>query len=299
MLLLVALGFIQLLPVIGKDSNENASKKDDTDKGILTSNPFLDATHFWPLEVLRSGIFSMDFVTGHSAIVLQGGELVKDEKFQEVISTEKKGSYIIAGDFKETCFSNPDSCIMGGMTISFWLKLNDTNINKTQDAYIISSGGQSKKSRGFAFLYFHGRYVACLSTRRAQWKMYVPKIEPNIWNNIVFVWKKGETLSYYLNGSFVEETYSKPAYRPSVNYTILTIGRPNNAINVEFMYPLRMCALALWDRPLKKDQIEKAYDNIKKFHEQPDLKKKRRSKIIKEFASKRRLNKIRRHVIHL
>ena len=42
----------------------------------------------------------MDFVTGHSAIVLQGGELIEDEMFQEVISTEKKGSYIIAGDFK-------------------------------------------------------------------------------------------------------------------------------------------------------------------------------------------------------
>ena len=101
----------------------------------------------------------------------------------------------------------------------------------------------------------------CLSTRRAQWKMFITNIQPNIWNNIVFVWRKGETLGYYLNGTFVDEVKSTPAYRPSINYTILTIGRPNNAINVEFMYPLRMCALALWDRPLKKDQIEKAFQN--------------------------------------
>ena len=52
-----------------------------------------------------------------------------------------------------TCFSDPDLCKLNGMTIYTWLKIDAKELESTQngagrDAYILSTGGQSKKSRG-------------------------------------------------------------------------------------------------------------------------------------------------------
>ena len=72
---------------------------------------------------------------------------------------------------------------MNGMTVSFWVYLKKGAVKPEQDAYILSSGGQSKKSRGIAFLFFHGKYVYVVSTKNKQWKMYVNEVYPliNIW----------------------------------------------------------------------------------------------------------------------
>jgi hypothetical protein len=250
-----------------------AVKKDNTAKGVLTKDPFLDASHYWPLETSHS-ILTTDIVSGHNAI-LMGGAKIKDN--QEFVTTEKRGSYIIAGDFKGTCFSNPDKCIMNGMTVSVWINMKKDAVNKKQDAYILSSGGQSKKSRGLAFLYFHGRYVYVVSTKTKQWKMYIDEIPTDQWVNLAFVWRNNEYLTYYLNGEKKQTVNATVASRPSIEYTILTISRPNNAVNTEFMYPLEMCCLALWDKPLKKQQIKSIYDSIKKLHDHPALKRRRSS----------------------
>ncbi|XP_047125299.1 uncharacterized protein LOC100202174 isoform X1 [Hydra vulgaris] len=249
-----------------RDLDTNAMKKDFTNQGILATDMFMDSSHFWPL-VKSDKILTPDIVTGHNGILMDGAVIEKSDDFSEILSTEKKGSYVILGDFKDTCFTNPDSCIMGGMTISFWVKLNQSNINGNQDAYIISGGGQSKKSRGFAFLYFHGNFVACLSTAHKQWKIIMPSFPDNEWVNAAFVWNRNETLLYYLNGKLIKTVDGTVANRPYVNYTILTISRPNNAIDQEFMYPLKMSALALWDRPLKDFQLQKCYENIKSVHQ--------------------------------
>lgn len=63
---------------------------------FLAKDPFLDASHYWPLETSHS-ILTTDIVSGHNAI-LMGGAKIKDN--QEFVTTEKRGSYIIAGDFK-------------------------------------------------------------------------------------------------------------------------------------------------------------------------------------------------------
>ena len=80
-----------------------------------------------------------------------------------------------------TCFCDPGKCILGGMSVSIWIKLDETLLQKDQDAYILSSGGQSKKSRGFAFLYFHGSYVFIISTKDKQWKMNIDALPQNKW----------------------------------------------------------------------------------------------------------------------
>ena len=154
---------------------------------------------------------------------------------------------------------------MGGLTISFWVYLDESKIRKDQDAYIISSGGQSKKSRGFAFLYFHGNYTACLSTADKQWKMTITDLPQKEWINIAFLWQKNEQLTYYLNGEKKDFVEGTPTSRPTVKFTILTISRPNNAVNVEFMYPLRMSSLALWDKWLNDEQVKACFNSCKFF----------------------------------
>jgi len=278
-----------------KPDNVNAIKKDTTEsKGILTKDPFLDATHYWPFETSHT-VLTQDIVTGHNAILMDNADTENDDDIGEIASTMRNGSYVIAGDFKGTCFSDPGKCIMGGMTISFWVWLNDTKICKDQDAYIISSGGQSKKSRGFALLYFHGEYVACFSTADKQWKMKIKDLPQRRWINIAFVWKNNEQLTFYLNGDKKQYVVGTEASRPTVDYTILTISRPNNAVNREFMYPLKISSLALWDRPLKPIQIKESVNALMKIHKNPNLRRKR-SKILRK-AFNYALEKSKRHFI--
>lgn len=274
--------------VRGEDASNNGVKKDSTEKGVLTKDPFLDASHYWPLETSHS-ILTTDIVSGHNAILMGGASIKESDDFQEYVSTEGNGSYIIAGDFKGTCFSNPDKCIMNGMTVSFWVYLKKGAVKPEQDAYILSSGGQSKKSRGIAFLFFHGKYVYVVSTKNKQWKMYIEEdeLEKDKWINIAFVWRNNEGLTFYLDGEKKQTVNSTSASRPSIEYTILTISRPNNAVNTEFMYPLRMCCLALWDKPLKKSQVKGAYESIKRLHEHPALKKRSRVGAKKNIISQR------------
>lgn len=276
-LLLCVFGSLGVVRSEDAEPSEGASKKDNTEKGVLTKDPFLDASHYWPLETSHS-ILTTDIVSGHNAILMGGASVKESDEFQEYVSTEGNGSYIIAGDFKGTCFSNPDKCIMNGMTVIFWVYLPKDAVKADQDAYILSSGGQSKKSRGIAFLFFHGKYVYVVSTKTKQWKMYIEEdeLEKDKWLNIAFVWHNNEQLQFYLNGEKKQSVNATSATRPNIEYTILTISRPNNAVNTEFMYPLRMCSLSLWDKPLKKSQVKTAYESIKRLKEHPELKKRSR-----------------------
>ena len=152
---------------------------------------------------------------------------------------------------------------MGGMTVSIWLNLDTDDIEKDQDAYIISSGGQSKKSRGFAFLYFHGSYVFIISTKDKQWKLIIDTVPTKQWINVAFVWDKHEQLTYYLNGEKQKSVSGKKTSRPDDKYGILTISRPNNALSEQFMFPLKIMSLALWDKPLLPKQIKSIYKSSK------------------------------------
>ena len=173
--------------------------------------------------------------------------------------------YIFTNLISGTCFSDPGKCILGGLTLSFWVNLNRQRIRDDQDAYIISGGGQSKESRGFGFLFFHGQYVFVISTAKKQWKMMIPeeKVPTGKWVNIVFVWEKSESLTYYLDGEKVMSVKGNTADRPNDKYPLITIGKPNNAESREYMYPLKIHSVALWDRPLKCDQVKGIYEGCK------------------------------------
>ncbi|XP_065051280.1 uncharacterized protein LOC135680954 [Rhopilema esculentum] len=251
------------------------SKSQDKNKGILLKDPFLESSHFWPLDN-RKSILSIDIQTGHNAILMNGSTIGSDPKTKLVYATtEYPGSYIILGDFNGTCFSDPGKCILGGLTLSFWVNLKREGVKDDQDAYIISGGGQSKESRGFGFLFFHGQYVFVLSTSNRQWKMIIPedKVPTGKWVNIVFAWEKSKSLTYYLDGKKVMSVKGSSADRPSDKYPLITIGKPNNAESREYMYPLKMHSVAMWDRPLKSDQVEGIYEGLKEVRQKRRLEK--------------------------
>lgn len=291
------------------------SKRDESD-GILTSDPFLEAVHFWPLDLNRQGMLSSDLVTG-SDIILMGGAKIsnptsrkaaaansqnqgysnynynynpqqynyniqqqqhtpqqrddtaeeRNEVFNSYLDTRADGAYTIAGDFNGTCFSDPDECKLNGMTIYMWLKIDAKDLKPGRDEYILSTGGQSKKSRGFAFLWFHGKYVMVVSNKDHQWKLEIPKdkIKHDEWVQLTFVWNGNtDKLTCYQNGNKIGSTDGVQAERPEVKFTIMTIGRPNNAVNTQFMMKMLAAYIALWDKPLTEKEINKLFKLIKK-----------------------------------
>ena len=135
-----------------------------------------------------------------------------------------------------------------------------------------TTGGQSKKSRGFAFLWFHGQFVMVVSTKDHQWKLEIPKdkIKHGEWTQIAFVWNgKTDKLTAFQNGNKIAQTDSSAADRPDVNFTIMTIGRPNNAVNAQFMMKMCMADLALWDKALGAKEIEKTFKLSKSLEVTP------------------------------
>jgi len=151
------------------------------------------------------------------------------------------------------------------MTIYMWVKINRQDIDNAKDQYILSSGGQSKRSRGFCFLNFHGEFTVAISTENRQWKLKIDqsKIKYDQWMQVTFVWNSNtDKLFFYMNDELVESaTKGVEAVRMKPEFTILTISRPNNAVNKEFMMPLNMAYFALWDKPLTKKEIDKAFKN--------------------------------------
>eukprot|EP00794_Sanderia_malayensis_P016637 gene16637-18327_t len=251
------------------------SKTAEKNKGILVKDPFLESSHFWPLDQKKI-IAVTDLQTGHNGILMNGSTIKKDNEINlPYATTEHPGSYIILGDFNGTCFSNPGKCILGGLTLSFWANLQRDHVHDVQDAYIISGGGQSKESRGFAFLFFHGTYVFIISTADKQWKLTIDEanVPTKKWANFAFVWNRNGELAYYLNGKKQNSTKSKATERPKDDYPLITVGKPNNADGKDYMYPLRIHSIAMWDRPLKPDQIKSIYDSLKAMEEESKLRK--------------------------
>ena len=68
-------------------------------KLFAVKDPFLESSHFWPLDN-RKSILSIDIQTGHNSILMNGSTIGSDPETKLVYATtEYPGSYIILGDF--------------------------------------------------------------------------------------------------------------------------------------------------------------------------------------------------------
>ena len=155
----------------------------------------------------------------------------------------------------DTCFSDPGQCAEKGMSVMSWLKLNKTSLSQTTSSYIMSSGGQSTKARGFAVLYLPKSYIVILSTRNKQWKLDTPVL-PSGWFNLAFTWRETGQLKLYINGTHVATGSPALVSRPQDSFTTFDIGRPNNSEKPLYRFPLKISELALWERELSDKEIK-------------------------------------------
>lgn len=136
-----------------------------------------------------------------------------------------------------------------------WLKLDKSSLNKTTSSYIMSSGGQSTKARGFAVLYLPTRYIVILSIKNKQWKLDTPVL-PSGWFNLAFTWREKGQLKLFVNGTFVASARPALVSRPQDSFTTFVIGRPNNSDQPLYGFPLKIDNLAFWERELSEREVK-------------------------------------------
>ena len=140
------------------------------------------------------------------------------------------------------------------MTVMASLKLNKEYFHKKSSTYFLSSGGQTTKARGFAFLHLLGRYIVILSTKDKQWKLEARDL-PEGWANIAITWKKADLLKMYVNGQEVASGKAMTVSRPKDHYSSFEVGRPNNSHSPNFRVPLEIDNIALWEKALTSKEI--------------------------------------------
>lgn len=228
---------------------------------------------FWRFEDSASGK-SHDAVHKSVARFLEGAHVVSTKTRGHVATTSDKRGWISLGDFKGKCFSDPDQCKDKGMTVMASLKLDKKQFHKKSSSYFLSSGGQTTRARGFAFLHLVNRYIIILSTHKKQWKLETRDL-PQGWFNVAFTWKKDGLLKLYVNGKEIASGKSMTVSRPKDAFSTLEIGRPNNSVSPIFRVPLEIDDLALWEKALtsdeisalaKKDEAEKTKEGKKELH---------------------------------
>lgn len=136
-----------------------------------------------------------------------------------------------------------------------WIKLNKTLLSNTTSSYIMSSGGQSTASRGFAVVYLPQKYIVILSTKNKQWKLDTPVL-PSGWFNLAFTWREAGKLKLYVNGTPVAGSGPALVSRPRDSFTTFDIGRPNNSDKPLYRFPLQIKDLALWERELSEQELK-------------------------------------------
>lgn len=134
------------------------------------------------------------------------------------------------------------------------LKLDKEHFHKKSSSYFLSSGGQTTKARGFAFLHLLNRYILILSTKDKQWKLEARDL-PEGWANIVITWKKDGFLKLYVNGKEVSSGKPMSVSRPEDLFSSLEVGRPNNSHSPNFRVPLEVDNIALWEKALTSKEI--------------------------------------------
>ena len=77
----------------------------------------------------------------------------------------------------------------------FWAKISQQDLGPPQATfpkYILSSGGQDTKSRGFSLFHLHNKFVLKVLSDTQKWRMEIKdKIPLNKWFSFAFTWKKG------------------------------------------------------------------------------------------------------------
>ena len=149
--------------------------------------------------------------------------------------------------------SDPSLC-SGGLTISFWIRVNINDSALQESVYVISSGGQTTKARGIALVFMGDHFIFVLSTKNKEWKLEIPEVSQS-WFHFAVTWSEENDLLVYIDGLISGSTSSIRVNRPRDSFTKVTIGRPNNSEKLKYRMALRMDNLAVWEKALSPYEI--------------------------------------------
>ena len=118
-------------------------------------------------------------------------------------------SYLVIGDFSGKCISDPGTCESQSVTWSLWLKINtSSDFTGEKVRYYLSSGGQTSKARGVAFLYKQKDDIFWYDVRteykHISKKYNTSKIPTNEWFHLTLtVNATSGTTQLFVNGTMV------------------------------------------------------------------------------------------------
>ncbi|NWS67133.1 AGRD1 protein, partial [Crotophaga sulcirostris] len=146
------------------------------------------ASHYWPLED----------VDGINEFRDTNGDIVEGMVNKGIYVTEKKGvTFLIFGNYQNSCISNLEVCGPEGVTFSFFWKTQDQKAKflPASGGRVISSGFKICSNEGEGSVEFYTRGRAMM-----KWKASFSPPGP-YWTHILFTWKFREGLKVYVNGT--------------------------------------------------------------------------------------------------
>jgi len=215
------------------------------------------ADYYWIFKKDTNGR-TFDTIHKRAALLKDGAEVDSNSDGKSFAKTddEEGRGWISLGDFKGKCFSDPDQCRASGLTVMTRLKLDKDTAPTKPSAYILSSGGQTTKARGFALLRLAKKYILILSTKEHQWKLETNNM-PDGWFNLGFSWEKDKLLKMFVDGKMVGTAKAFKVSRPTDSFTTLDIGRPNNSPSANHRMAMSVERIALWEEALPDSEIQK------------------------------------------
>jgi len=201
---------------------------------------------------------TLDTIHKRPAILSDGAEIDTNSAGEKIASTSDGDSrgWISLGDFAGKCFSDPSLCQKHGLTVMTRIKLDKDNLKTKPSAYVISSGGQTTKARGFALLRLAKKYILILSTKDRQWKLHTNDM-PDGWFNLGFTWQNDKLLKLFVDGKLVASSEAIKVSRPVDSFTSLDIGRPNNSPSTNHRMPMSIDQIALWEEALPDHKVKR------------------------------------------
>ncbi|XP_022789234.1 protocadherin Fat 4-like [Stylophora pistillata] len=236
----------------GELKYEFVNQTKDAKKFTKIYNARFYRDHQWPLDREDAGKV-LDVRAGVQGELKNGAKVVFDPDLGNVVSLEASEAWLLMGDFKDNCISNPSLCAEG-LSIAFWVKF-------VSGQYVISSGGASGFATGFDFYRESaaGDFRLVLQNSTSEWSLKLNDI-PTDWFYFTFTWSVEAGLRYFQDGQLIASTQApEKVTRGSDIFTSLTIGKPNNVESPQYYGNLSVSDLLIWRKRLTDEEVLHSY----------------------------------------
>ncbi|KAI8482423.1 hypothetical protein Bbelb_398190 [Branchiostoma belcheri] len=185
----------------------------------------------------------------------------------------KRKDFIDFGSFRGTCPAQPELC-RDGLTLAVWMKMkradNTYGDGQNPDLYFISTGGQTRASRGFSVSAewismpsVSYRFALCTTVRDFDgvWFQCTHDVPDGTWFHFVFTWNKQTMLKVYIGGNLSGQTRGLlSGGSGKLWYSNLTLGRPNNLQNSHHA-SAAYSNLKIFERELSAVEVSALYNS--------------------------------------